>query len=243
MRSRATPCSASHFAWDVDPKLLPGMVLANDVFSYDSNIRLLDKGTVLDEKDIARLAFYSIIDVLIEEDPVENVALTSPDNAGLTYSERLKQSKEFKEFKHDFEECASRFEHTIGDILKGNQDLDLDEMMTPIYSLLGKGRTASNIFDMLHNLRLYDDATFTHCINVGLITNVLAHLIDHEHNMMIIALFINVFLNALCKIFYAYTIWLRSFFAPVSGSRLAHKIYLDQCLNHIILNEVKLMTG
>ncbi len=150
------------------------MVLGNDVFTYDSHTRLLDKGTVLNEKDIARLAFYSIIDVLIEEAPVEEKTADNSENTGLTSSERIKQSPEFKEFKHDFEECASKFEHTIGDILKGNKELDLDEMMTPIYSLLGQGRTTSNIFDMLHNLRLYDDATYTHCVNVGLITNVLA---------------------------------------------------------------------
>lgn len=158
----------------ITKKLLPGMVIANDVFTYDSHTRLLDKGTVLNEKDIARLAFYSIIDVLIEDAPAESEAQQTHDDSELTYSERLKQSKEFVEFKQDFEECASKFEHTIKDIIDGNKDLDLDEMMTPIYSLLGGGRTTSNIFDMLHSLRLYDDATYTHCINVALITNVLA---------------------------------------------------------------------
>ena len=155
-------------------KLLPGMTLANDVFTYDSHAKLIDKGTVLNEKDIARLAFYSIIDVLIEDAPVEETAPPGASATGLTYSERLKQSEAFKEFKHDFEECATKFEHTIGDILKGNKDLDLDEMMTPIYSLISQGRTTSSIFDMLHNLRLYDDATYTHCINVALITNIIA---------------------------------------------------------------------
>ena len=48
-------------------KLVPGMVLANDVHTYNSSLKLLDKGTVLEDKDIARLAFYSIIDVLIED--------------------------------------------------------------------------------------------------------------------------------------------------------------------------------
>ena len=47
-------------------KLVPGMVLANDVHTYNSSLKLLDKGTVLEDKDIARLAFYSIIDVLIK---------------------------------------------------------------------------------------------------------------------------------------------------------------------------------
>ncbi|MCR5404261.1 MAG: HD-GYP domain-containing protein [Butyrivibrio sp.] len=158
----------------ITKKLLPGMILANDVVTYDSNTRLLDKGTVLTEKDIARLAFYSIIDVLIEDMPAENKEAQDHESASLTYGERLKKSKEFVEFKQDFEECASRFEHTVKDIIDGNRDLDIDEMMTPIYSLIGEGRTTSNIFDMLHNLRLYDDATYTHCINVALITNILA---------------------------------------------------------------------
>ncbi len=150
------------------------MVLANDVFSYDSNTKLIDKGTVLGEKDIARLAFYSIIDVLIEDTPVHDEPDKGGDSTGSTHSERLKHSKEFQEFKADFEQCTSRFEHTIGDILKGNKELDIDDMMSPIYSLLGEGRNTSNIFDMLHNLRLYDDATYTHCINVALISNIIA---------------------------------------------------------------------
>jgi putative nucleotidyltransferase with HDIG domain len=166
---------------------MPGMVLAGDVITYDSNTKLMEKGTVLNEKDIARLAFHSIIDVPIEDSPVQSEAPANSADTGLTYSERLKQSEEFKEFKADFEECANKFEHTIGDIIKGNDDLDLDEMMTPIYSLLGHGRTTSNIFDMLHNLRLYDDATYTHCINVALITNILAQWLKWNESEIEIA--------------------------------------------------------
>ncbi|MBR5361060.1 MAG: HD-GYP domain-containing protein, partial [Lachnospiraceae bacterium] len=131
--------------------------------------------------------FYSIIDVRIEDDPAGTTPIQEPVSTGLTYSERLKQSEDFKEFKHDFEECAGKFEHTIKDILNGNKDLDLDEMMTPIYSLLGNGRTSSNIFDMLHNLRLYDDATYTHCINVALITNILAQWLKWDESEIEIA--------------------------------------------------------
>ena len=150
------------------------MVLANDVFSYDSSTKLLDKGTVINEKDIARLAFYSIIDVLVEDVPVDTASPEEKIDAGLTYSERLRETAEFKEFKQDFEACATKYEHTVKDIINGNKDLNLDEMMEPVYSLISEGRTTSNIFDMLHNLRLYDDATYTHCINVALITNILA---------------------------------------------------------------------
>ena len=155
-------------------KLLPGMILASDVYTYDSHTKLIEAGTVINEKDIARLAFYSIIDVLIDDTPAQEPVKKDSDDSGLTYAERLKQSEAFKEFKEDFEACTAKFEHTINDIIKGNEEFDLDELMTPIYSLIGEGRTSANIFDMLHNLRMYDDATYTHCINVALITNILA---------------------------------------------------------------------
>lgn len=155
-------------------KLVPGMVLANDVYTYETNIKLLDKGTIIEDKDIARLAFYSIIDVLVEDDPIELEAINSPENEGLSYSERLKQSEEYKIFKADFELCASGFQNTIKSIIENSNDFEMEEVMAPVYSLLGKGRTASSIFDMLHNLRDYDDATYTHSINVALISNIIA---------------------------------------------------------------------
>ena len=170
-------------------KLVPGMVLANDVHTYNSSLKLLDKGTVLEDKDIARLAFYSIIDVLIEDELVEleNEFVDITNDEGLTYSERIKQSPEFKEFKHSFEECAEKFEHTIKDIIENNRDLVFDDMMAPIYGLLEKGRSSANIFDMLHNLRSYDDATFTHSINVALISNILAQWLKWDESEVEIA--------------------------------------------------------
>ncbi|WP_026652305.1 HD-GYP domain-containing protein [Butyrivibrio proteoclasticus] len=171
----------------VTKKLAPGMVLANDVHTYDSNIKLLDKGTILEEKDIARLAFYSILDVLVEDDPVETEALTSLENSELSYSERLKQSESFKEFKADFEQCVNGFQNSIRDIIDNNDTYKMEEVMAPIYKLLGKGHTASSIFDMLHNLRDYDDATYTHSINVALIANILAQWLKWDESEIEIA--------------------------------------------------------
>lgn len=154
--------------------LAPGMKLAGDVNTFDGSTKLLDKGTVLDEKEIARLAFHSIIDVLIEDEIQETEPETASPDLGRSYSERIKKTPEFLEFKHDFEECAANFENTIKDILANNEELNVKDMVAPIYGLLEKGRTTSSIFDMLHNLRTYDDATFTHSINVALISNILA---------------------------------------------------------------------
>jgi putative nucleotidyltransferase with HDIG domain len=171
----------------VTKKLTPGMVLANDVYTHDSNIKLMDKGTILEDKDIARLAFYSIIDVLVEEERVRPLYEELFDESAPSYSERLRQSDEFKAFKADFEECAAKFEHEIKNIINHDSTFNIDNMVAPIYELLKKGRSSTNIFEMLNNLRTYDDATYTHCINVALITNIMGQWLKWDEDEIAIA--------------------------------------------------------
>ncbi len=152
--------------------LVPGMVLAEHVSTPQSN-RLFETGTILTNRDIAKLVFYGIPEVSVEEDTIDQMISESPSSEGLTLSERLKQSQEFKAFKKDFEECAAKLQQETEDILNG-APINPQKMLDPIYALLKKGKTTSDVFEMLHNLRDYDDATYTHCINVSLSTNILA---------------------------------------------------------------------
>ena len=85
-------------------ELSPGLVLALDVLTENNNI-LLEKGTILTGKDLAKLAFYAIPYVYVEEEDIPDDGFP-PDNGELTSTERLRRSKVFKEFKKDFESCA-----------------------------------------------------------------------------------------------------------------------------------------
>ncbi len=155
-------------------ELLPGMTAAEDIKLNNSDVVLIHKGALITQKDMARLAFYSIKEVPVESDvPVVNDQRGSSPNVTL-HSDRIRQSLEFKEFKQDFEVCTAKFQHTLTDIINKDSEFDLDELMTPIYDLIKKGNGSNSVFDMLHNLREYDDATYTHCINVALMANILA---------------------------------------------------------------------
>ena len=163
-------------------QLVAGMILAEDVATQKMN-KLLDKGTVLTNKDIAKLLFYSVPSVIIKDESVPEVPSIVPVTEGLTSSERLKQSKAFIEFKQDFEACASKFQQDIDDIVKNHAPLDVEKMLSPIYALLKKGKNTNEVFEILSNLRHYDDATYTHCINVALASNILAQWLrwdEHE---------------------------------------------------------------
>lgn len=161
----------------VDRKSLkPGMVLAKDVHVNTQNVVLLNKGDVITRKDLAKLAFYSIDEVCIEDKIIEQPPMDPDGNLSAfpTRSERIKATPEFQEFKKDFEECAVTFENTINDVVLKNKEFKVGELMAPIYKLLKNNPNTNTVFDMLHNLREYDDATYTHCINVALISNILA---------------------------------------------------------------------
>ena len=164
-------------------ELMPGMVLAEDVFVSENKIPLFEKGDILSSKDIARLTFYSVNEVSVETQPVQSTPAPPPDLPNLhkeTRSKRIQASKEFREFKQDFENCTEKYAHTLNDILAKNKEFELDELMTPIYQLMSKNKNTNSVFDMLHNLRQYDDATYAHCINVALISNILAQWLRYD---------------------------------------------------------------
>ena len=174
----------------IDRKSLkPGMVLAEDVYVNTQKVVLLNKGDVINRKDLAKIAFYSIDEVLVEDKtiPVADDDSTTSLSGNITRSERIKASAEFQEFKKDFEECSVALEHAINDIILKNKEFQLDELMNPIYSLIEKGGSTNEIFDMLHNLRQYDDATYAHCINVALISNILAKWLKMDDTEVAIA--------------------------------------------------------
>ncbi|MCR5675410.1 MAG: HD-GYP domain-containing protein [Lachnospiraceae bacterium] len=151
-------------------ELVPGMILADDVYSYDRSVMILPKGSVLNDKSITRLAFYSILQVLIEDEQL-GLEEKQPEPS---YAERLRQTPEFQRFQKQFEDEADQFKEQINDVVRHNRPLDVENMMTPVYALVDNSSGPSNVFDMLHSLRQYDDATYVHCINVALICSCLA---------------------------------------------------------------------
>ncbi len=154
--------------------LQPGMIIAEDIKLNEKNVVLIQKGSAITQKDLARLVFYAIKEVSIEDALIPQGQREESAPPLVLHSDNIKKSPKFIKFKEDFESCTAKFEHTLKDILNKDKAFDLDELMQPIYDLLQEGQDSSSIFDMLHNLREYDDATYTHCINVALMSNILA---------------------------------------------------------------------
>jgi putative nucleotidyltransferase with HDIG domain len=155
-------------------KLEPGMVASENIYTIDDRL-VLPKGTVLDDKDIARIKAYSLYNIFVEDQKKE--APDKPKSAsGATpsYAERVKSSEEFIRFKENLEEYADELEESFKMIVNDTSVLDVEKLTEPVYHLFVEAGGTAGIFDMLHNLRDSSDAVYVHSLNVALICNTLA---------------------------------------------------------------------
>ena len=157
--------------------LVPGLVLAEDVYNFNGQM-ILPKGLVLTDKVITRLEFYSILSVRCEDAPSEDFQNESSETvipANPDDPSSLKRTREYAEFKAEFEETLSDFRNSINNIVELNSPINTDELLDNTKELILQAKSSSfSTMDMLHNMRMYDDLTYAHCMNVALICNVFA---------------------------------------------------------------------
>lgn len=169
--------------------LHPGMKTAEDVFSYNNQM-IVPKGSVLDDKIITRLEFYSVLAIrVMDDEEKEEFDLPEHDKSksdssdeshsaeiseDSSYSKKVRASKQFKKFEKAFLSTAEEFEDSLNDIVEKGSEIDTDKLVHSVTDMISGEMTGISIFDMLHNMRQYDDLTYMHCMNVSLICNVFA---------------------------------------------------------------------
>lgn len=152
-------------------ELVPGMITAEDVYNYNNQL-ILPRGLILNDRTITKLAFYSILSVKVEDETADVAVDTAPYIP--SYAERIRKSPEFIEFRKEFEADVDNFKSAINDVVEKGAPLDVDKLMNHTLNILDLGATYPNVFDMLHHMREYDDATYIHSMNVALICNIFA---------------------------------------------------------------------
>lgn len=161
-------------------ELVPGMVTAEDVFNYNNQL-ILPKGLELTDKSITKLEFYSILYVNIESQgqpsaPAKTEIEEVIEQDKRSYSEKIMNSESYKKFRQNFVQEVSQIKNSINDVVERNAPINTDTLLSEVDRLVTLDTTATSysVFDMLHNMREFDDATFVHCLNVSLICTVFA---------------------------------------------------------------------
>ncbi len=154
-------------------QLIPGMIVAQDVLSGDRNI-ILEKGTRLTASMITRLDLYGILSVSIEEVSASESESNISSPPQQTYFDRIKNTSDFAEFKNNYTTEVSSFKENINNVVTRNAPLDVQGLIDDALKMVNNFHSRISIFDMLHNIRMFDNSTFSHCMNVGLICYIFA---------------------------------------------------------------------
>lgn len=154
--------------------LVPGMITAEEIYDLNHHM-ILPKGLVLTDHTITKLELYSILSIKVEDPKIENEEAPQKAAVDNSYAYRLKKTPEFQRFEENFLNLTNAFKNIMDQATKNVDTLDTDQMLSHVDTLLHDKDKRINVFDMLHNMREFSDATYIHCINVGLICNILAH--------------------------------------------------------------------
>ncbi len=150
-------------------QLMPGMVTAENLFSFGGQL-LVTKGGILTDSIISMLITHGIYNVKVED----ALAHLPSTDFSLSYYTKLKNSPIFQEFKEVYDSTIDSFEKGFQSVLDKDVPFDLRPMYQGTLRVLEAATTGTSVIDMLQNVREYDDSTYVHCLNVALISNVLA---------------------------------------------------------------------
>lgn len=166
-------------------QLQEGMITAAPVMTK-KGLLIVDEGITLTNASIARIAFYDINRIEIEdyeepkEDPAEN-------SAEPTYSQRVVSSPEFRKFQEDHSAAADALKKSLDSVLAQEQEPDPEELCRILEPLLSETTSSVELFDFLHNMRTNDDSIYAHSINVALISHMLGHWLQlSDENLTIL---------------------------------------------------------
>lgn len=178
--------------------LTPGMITAADVLSYDHEA-IIPKGIILTENIISRLEGYSIYYVYIEDNlivdlsaPMVNQIVSAQDAEIaklLSIDDQVKnrqKNRQLQRFSQGYARCAEHYENSLMKSLYRSEPFQANELLKECTALLRQDKQEISIFDMLLNMHNAEDSVYCHCIDVALISSVLARWLhfSEEDQMM-----------------------------------------------------------
>ncbi len=149
--------------------LRPGMITGEDIFSIYDQL-LISKDTVLTDGMISIMEAHGVVNVLVKESNREVI----PPKTNMTYSQRVRSSAEFNEFKALYETEIEDLRTKLNLIVDEDEEMDVEYFYEAIQRLLGKTSSGTGVFTLLQNMREYDDSVFTHCVGVSMVCNIFA---------------------------------------------------------------------
>lgn len=149
-------------------QLTPGMISAQDILSNDKRF-ILKKGTPLTDELITRLAVYGVLSVAVEKNTVTPTPIPLP-----IQENHVRTNPEFQVFQQIYTIEIDALKANLNAVITKNAPLNVDSLLNNALNIIENTKGRLSLFDMLHNMLEFDDSTYSHCMNVGLICHLFA---------------------------------------------------------------------
>lgn len=153
---------------------IPGMIVAENIYTKDHKL-IIAKDTMLTDKIITRLEFYSISELSVFEAAEHDAYFVRT-----TYYDEIRNSEAFKRFHQAYKNSIGGFKNTFDSIVAQEKDVETDKLLSDVNNILVQCNTYIELFDMLHCMRHYDDTTYIHSLNVALICNIIGKWLGYN---------------------------------------------------------------
>ena len=173
-------------------RLETGMVAAQPIVTKRGQT-IAPAGTVLTAQLIAKLSFYRIQTVMIDESSLPKAADKQPvaaetvDTApakaaaplhetssreSASHRQRVQVSPQFHAFHTSYTRNMISLKEDFDHIIAGDVDSACAHLLSEASSLFAS-KTSLELFDMIHNMRSVDDTIYAHSLNVALISRAI----------------------------------------------------------------------
>ncbi len=162
-------------------ELKPGMIVAEKIVTKRGQT-IAEAGSKLTAPLIARLSFYKITTVSVEEEkPPEPEPIPEPEpvkkkaviNETISYSNRLKAEPEYQEFQVNYSIALNELEDTFIDIIEfKGKNFDQARILSKVAPLY-ESKTSLDILTLLQTMGGSDDTVYAHSINVSLVSRAI----------------------------------------------------------------------
>ncbi len=132
-------------------RIKPGMMVAQDIYDHKRNL-LIPQNTHLTRAMITKIKMHKVKKMMV-------------------YIESI---KDFMAFNEAFVRSVREFKNMINDVISKNREINIERLSKELDALIIDKNTSFRVFEMLHHIRVYDDLTYVHSLNVALICYVMA---------------------------------------------------------------------
>lgn len=143
------------------------MLIADEVYSIIGSL-IIPANTKVTRKVIDLLNFHRIPIVVVYQEQYQK------EKKEETHLEKVRASKEFKEFSQTFSVVTTELEGKINEIVYLDKEVDVEQLWNNLNTLINRTDNSLACFDLLQSMKYTSDFMYIHSVNVALISNMIA---------------------------------------------------------------------